>query len=151
MSAFSNLSSILSITNCFNSALFILLPFTLESCRFVKASAIEALVFCSFLLLPFPSSSKAFKSKVCSSSEASLIKEIEKRELGTKATRADIISTLYDRNYVTNKSIEVTNLGMKTIETLKKYCSDIIDQDLTREFGKELEQIREGKSNPSSS
>ena len=32
--------------------------------------------------------------------EASLIKELEKRELGTKATRADIIAKLYDRKYI---------------------------------------------------
>ncbi|MDD5587819.1 MAG: DNA topoisomerase I [Candidatus Nanoarchaeia archaeon] len=78
-------------------------------------------------------------------SEASLIKELEKRNLGTKATRAEIISTLYDRNYAKEKSIEVTNLGMKTVETLEKYCPEILDENLTRTFEEEMEEIREGK------
>ena len=36
---------------------------------------------------------------------ASLIKELEKRNLGTKATRASIIETLFDREYVIKKTI----------------------------------------------
>ena len=77
--------------------------------------------------------------------EASLIKELEKENLGTKATRAEIISTLYDRNYVREKNIQVTNLGMKTIETLEKYCPEILDENLTRKFEEDMEAIREGK------
>jgi len=76
---------------------------------------------------------------------ASILKELEKLELGTKATRAEIINTLYQRNYVMNESIEATELGMKTIETLGKYCPDIIDEKLTRHFEHEMEQIQEGK------
>lgn len=75
----------------------------------------------------------------------SIIKELEKRHLGTKATRSHIIDNLYNRNYIIDKSMEVTNLGMKTIETLKKYCEDILNEDMTREFEDEMEQIREGK------
>ncbi|MBM3200506.1 DNA topoisomerase I, partial [Candidatus Woesearchaeota archaeon] len=40
---------------------------------------------------------------------ASIIKELEKRDLGTKATRADIIEALYHRDYVKDKSLEVTD------------------------------------------
>ena len=42
--------------------------------------------------------------------QASLIKELERRELGTKATRADIIDKLYDRKYITGNKIEVNQL-----------------------------------------
>lgn len=77
--------------------------------------------------------------------EASLIKELEKENLGTKATRAEIVSTLYDRNYIAEKNIQVTNLGMKTTETLQKYCPEILDEQLTRKFEEEMEEIREGK------
>ena len=79
--------------------------------------------------------------------EASLVKELEKKNLGTKATRSEIISTLYDRNYVMDKNITVTNLGMKTIETLEKYCPEIIDENLTRKFEEEMESIKDGKYN----
>lgn len=77
--------------------------------------------------------------------EASLVKELEKKNLGTKSTRAEIVSTLYDRNYIKDKNIQVTNLGMKTIETLEKYCPEIIDENLTKKFEEEMEEIREGK------
>ncbi|MBI2667353.1 DNA topoisomerase I [Candidatus Woesearchaeota archaeon] len=76
---------------------------------------------------------------------ASIIKELEKRGLGTKATRAQIIETLYERDYVKEKSLEVTNLGMKTIETLEKYCPEILDEKLTRHFEEEMELIMENK------
>lgn len=76
---------------------------------------------------------------------ASIIKELEKRNLGTKATRADIIDALYQRDYVAENSMEVTELGMKIVETLKKYAPDILDEELTRQFEHEMEQIQEGK------
>lgn len=76
---------------------------------------------------------------------SSIIKELEKRNLGTKATRAEIIDTLYKRNYVTGESIEATQLGIKTIEILEKYSPKIIDEELTRHFEMDMEEIRENK------
>ena len=74
---------------------------------------------------------------------ASIIKELEKRNLGTKATRSEIIDTLFSRGYVQGKAIEATNLGISTIETLEKYCPKIIDEELTKHFEIEMEKIRE--------
>lgn len=79
---------------------------------------------------------------------ASIIKELEKRSLGTKATRATIIDTLYQRHYINEKSIEATKLGIATVETLEKYCPEILDEQLTRHFEEEMEQIREEKKKP---
>lgn len=76
---------------------------------------------------------------------ASIIKELEKRNLGTKATRSEIIDTLFQRGYVQGKAIEATNLGISTIETLEKYSPKIIDEELTRHFEIEMEKIREGQ------
>jgi len=77
---------------------------------------------------------------------ASIIKELEKRNLGTKATRSEIVDTLFQRGYVYGKAIEATNLGISTIETLEKYAPKIIDEELTRHFELEMEKIREGQS-----
>ena len=77
--------------------------------------------------------------------EASLIKELEKRELGTKATRADIIDKLYDRKYISGKKIEVNQLGENIIDTLEEYCKDITSEELTRSFEKDLDKIRDNK------
>ncbi|MBI2652618.1 DNA topoisomerase I [Candidatus Woesearchaeota archaeon] len=74
---------------------------------------------------------------------ASIIKELEKRNLGTKSTRSEIIDTLFQRGYIQGKAIEATNLGISTIETLEKYCPKIIDEELTRHFEIEMEKIRE--------
>ncbi|MBL7059143.1 DNA topoisomerase I [Candidatus Pacearchaeota archaeon] len=78
-------------------------------------------------------------------SPASILTQLEKRNLGTKATRASILETLYNRNYIKEKSIEMTPLGISLISTLKKYSPIIIDQKLTRNFEKGMEEIRQSK------
>jgi len=76
---------------------------------------------------------------------ASIITELEKKNLGTKATRANIIETLYDRNYIKGKSIQATELGMRLVDSLKKHSPIIIDENLTREIEKDMENIRASK------
>jgi DNA topoisomerase-1 len=76
---------------------------------------------------------------------ASIIKALEKKNLGTKATRAAIVETLYARNYVKGLSLEATELGIHTVDTLQKYCPKILDDKLTRHFEVEMDQIREKK------
>lgn len=78
--------------------------------------------------------------------QASLIRELEKKGLGTKSTRANIISILYDRKYVEGKKIEVKVLGEQLIDTLKKYSEKITSEELTREFETKLEGIMKGKA-----
>jgi len=78
-------------------------------------------------------------------SPASIILELEKKNLGTKATRAMIIETLYERNYIQGRSIQATTLGMKLIESMEKYSPIIIDENLTREMEKNMENIRSSK------
>lgn len=80
-------------------------------------------------------------------SPASIVSELEKRNLGTKATRASIIETLYDRGYIKERSIEATALGISLISTLEKYSPIIIDENLTRKFEKEMDSIVESKKN----
>jgi DNA topoisomerase I len=79
--------------------------------------------------------------------QASLIRELEKRGLGTKSTRANIISILYDRKYVEGKKIIVNRLGEHLIDTLKKYSEKITSEELTREFETKLEGIMDGQVN----
>jgi len=80
-------------------------------------------------------------------SPASILSELEKRNLGTKATRANILETLYTRNYVKDKSIQATELGINLIESLKKNSPVIIDEKLTREIEKDMDAIRGSKNN----
>ncbi len=75
---------------------------------------------------------------------ASIIKELERKDLGTKATRSDVIDKLYHREYVADTSIRVTPLGLKVVDTFEHYAPAIVSEELTREFELEMEKIREG-------
>jgi DNA topoisomerase-1 len=77
--------------------------------------------------------------------EASIISELEKRNLGTKATRATIIDTLFKRNYIAGKKLEATELGIKTVETLEKHSPEILDEELTQTIEAEMEDVMSGK------
>lgn len=79
---------------------------------------------------------------------ASIIKELEKQNLGTKATRASIIETLFNRGYADPTTLGATKLGIQTVETLEKYCPSILDQQLTRHFEEEMDEIQEHKKKP---
>ncbi|MBI2004083.1 topoisomerase DNA-binding C4 zinc finger domain-containing protein [Candidatus Pacearchaeota archaeon] len=76
-------------------------------------------------------------------SPASIISELEKRNLGTKATRSSILETLYDRNYIEGQSIKATPFGISLIESLEKYSPIIIDEKLTHDFEEDMEKIQE--------
>jgi len=78
-------------------------------------------------------------------SPASIISQLEKRNLGTKATRSSILETLYDRGYIKDKSIEATPLGISLIDSLEKHSPIIIDEALTRSFENQMESIKEAK------
>jgi len=77
---------------------------------------------------------------------ASIISELEKRGLGTKATRAAIVDTLFRRGYVDGKSIAATPFGMAVYELLSKSAPEIMDEELTHSIEEEMEKIRDGEN-----
>lgn len=76
---------------------------------------------------------------------ASLVSTLEKKNLGTKATRSTIIDILFERGYLDGKSIKATSLGQKLIEALEKYSPIIIDENLTKQLEEQMEKIQESK------
>jgi DNA topoisomerase-1 len=86
--------------------------------------------------------------------QASLLEEMEKEKIGTKATRSEVIGTLFKRNYITSTTthssgtggIEATEIGFKIIQSMRKYVPNIVSTDLTRSMEDELECIESGKS-----
>ena len=80
--------------------------------------------------------------------DASIIKELEKRNIGTKATRADILENLRKREYITDKSIKVTPLGIAMDKVLEEETPKLIDEALTRQFEEEMEEIKQKKTSP---
>ncbi len=77
---------------------------------------------------------------------SSLLKVMEDRNIGTKATRADIIETLYRRGYVTGERMKATPLAFSVIEALKQFCPKIIDINLTRELEEKMQEIELGRN-----
>ena len=74
-----------------------------------------------------------------------LLGVMERNNLGTKSTRADIMDTLYRRGYVEGGYMEVTDLGMSVIHVLRKFFPELTKVEMTRDLGREMEQIQEGE------
>jgi len=81
--------------------------------------------------------------------EASIIRLMESKGLGTKSTRASIVDKLSEIGYIKLKPIKATELGIKIIKTLEKYVPEIIDEKLTKQLEKDMELIREHKKKES--
>jgi DNA topoisomerase-1 len=72
----------------------------------------------------------------------SLLKRMEEEGIGTKATRADIIQTLYDRKYIRDERMVVTDLGFEVMEVLKQYCPTVVSVKLTKELEEKMDKIQ---------
>ncbi len=76
---------------------------------------------------------------------SSLLRRMEKEEIGTKATRAGIIQTLHTRKYIREERIVVTDLGFEVVDVLKKYCPAVTSIQLTRKLEERMNDIQQGK------
>jgi DNA topoisomerase I len=76
----------------------------------------------------------------------SLLLKMEKEEIGTKATRAATMQTLYDRKYIDGKDILViSEVGFEVVEVLAKYCPTIVSPQMTKKLEQEMEAIQQGQ------
>ncbi|MBI5230760.1 MAG: DNA topoisomerase I [Coriobacteriales bacterium] len=80
-------------------------------------------------------------------SEGGIIQEMEKRGLGTKATRHSIVETLMNRKYVQldEKALKPTMLGEAVIDALTAFAERITTPDMTAELEAEMDDIAKGK------
>ncbi|MBN2197601.1 type I DNA topoisomerase [Candidatus Wolfebacteria bacterium] len=79
--------------------------------------------------------------------EAGLIKELEKREIGRPSTYASIVKTIQDRGYVIKegKILKPTDTGEVVSEFLEKNFTKYISDYFTAEMENELDEIATGK------
>jgi len=79
-------------------------------------------------------------------SEASLVKELEKRGIGRPSTYASIISTLRNRDYVTlaERRFRPTSLGETVSRVLVSRFPDIFNVEFTSEMENELDKVEDG-------
>jgi DNA topoisomerase I len=76
----------------------------------------------------------------------SLLIKMESEEIGTKATRASTIQTLFDRKYLRGThSLCVSDLGFEVIEVLSKYCPTVVSPEMTRALEERMDAIQQGK------
>ena len=78
---------------------------------------------------------------------ASLLKLLERENLGTKATRARIVDSIKSRGYTLNDKFELSTLGYALFETLERYTPDILSPELTRYLEKEMNDIQQEAKN----
>ena len=78
--------------------------------------------------------------------EASLVKELEKRDIGRPSTYASIISTIQDRGYVKveNKRFYALKMGDIVAERLLESFSDLMDYDFTAKMEVSLDEVAGG-------
>ena len=79
--------------------------------------------------------------------EASLVKEMEEKNIGRPSTYASIISVLVNRKYIkrVKKALEPTKLGFDVIGILQVYFSDIVDVKFTGEMEDNLDSVELGE------
>ncbi|MFX1606464.1 MAG: DNA topoisomerase, partial [Promethearchaeota archaeon] len=78
---------------------------------------------------------------------ASLLKLLERENLGTKATRSKIVDSIKSRGYTLNDRFELSTLGYALFETLEKYMPNILSPELTRYLEKEMDDIQQETRN----
>jgi DNA topoisomerase I len=80
-------------------------------------------------------------------SEASLVKELEKRGIGRPSTYAAIISTIQDRGYarVENKRFYAEKMGDIVTERLVESFDDLLDYSFTANMEESLDEVATGQ------
>jgi len=76
-------------------------------------------------------------------SEASLVKELEDKDIGRPSTYAPIIATLIERKYITRekKMLKPTDLGFIVTDLMETYFKEIVDAGFTADMEDKLDDI----------
>jgi len=80
--------------------------------------------------------------------EASLVKELEDREIGRPSTYASIIGTIIDRGYVFKKGTALVPsfLAFAVINLLEQHFGNLVDYDFTAHMEDGLDEIARGEA-----
>lgn len=80
--------------------------------------------------------------------EASLVKELEEREIGRPSTYASIIGTILDRGYVFKKGTALVPsfLSFAVVNLLEKHFGRLVDYSFTAKMEDDLDRIASGEA-----
>lgn len=86
---------------------------------------------------------QAFTQPPARYTEASLVKELEEKNIGRPSTYAPIVSTLSDRKYVSRekKSLKPTDLGFVVNDMMEEHFKEIVDVNFTADMEDKLDAI----------
>lgn len=75
--------------------------------------------------------------------EASLVKDLEEKNIGRPSTYAPIIATLLERKYITRqkKTLFPTDLGFVVTELMEDYFKEIVDTGFTADMEDRLDDV----------
>jgi DNA topoisomerase-1 len=79
--------------------------------------------------------------------EASLIKELERRGIGRPSTYASMVSLIQQRSYVRREKrvLFPTPLGFAVCDVLVEYFAELFDYDFTAQMEQDLDEIANGR------
>ena len=80
--------------------------------------------------------------------EATLVKELEDREIGRPSTYASILGTILDRGYVFKKGTALvpSYLAFAVINLLERHFTHLVDYDFTARMEEALDEIARGEA-----
>lgn len=78
---------------------------------------------------------------------SSLLKLLERENLGTKSTRSRIVDSVKSRGYTIGEHFELSTLGYALYDTLNQYVPIMLSPGMTRELEREMDAIQDGESN----
>ena len=75
---------------------------------------------------------------------SSLLKLLERKNLGTKATRSSIVDSVKSRGYTQGERFELSTLGYAVFETLNQYVPEMLSPEMTIRLEVEMERVQSG-------
>jgi DNA topoisomerase-1 len=77
--------------------------------------------------------------------ESTLLRKMEDEKIGTKATRAGIIQTLFNRGYIEGAVINATPLGLAVVNVLQEQYPVLVKSEMTRNLEEIMESVQDQK------
>ena len=76
--------------------------------------------------------------------QSRLIEEMEKRGVGTKATRHRTLEKLYDRNYIESDPPRPTRLAEAVVEAAEAFADHVVSEEMTAQLERDMQAIAAG-------
>lgn len=75
---------------------------------------------------------------------SSLLKLLERENLGTKTTRSSVVDSVKSRGYIQGDTFELSTLGYAVFETLDQFIPEMLSPEMTRRLEIEMEDVQNG-------